>query len=208
MSEKCAFEHIYFAHPASSLYGRNVYTTRIELGKMLAQNDDTAADIVIPVEESGTVAAIGYSQASGIPFHTGLIKNHWVGRSFTQPTQEERENTVREKFALVRPIIEGKKIIVVDDSIVRGTTSREIVAILKAAGAKEIHFRLSSPMILGTCEFRDDMAATDELIAIKYKGENAIAAAIGADSVKFLSLLELKEVFGADWCYNCFGRPQ
>ena len=202
---KCVFEHIYFSHPVSNIFGRNVYMTRVELGKTLAKTDDVDADIVVPVVDSGIAAAIGYSQESGIPFHTGLIRNHWIGRSFIAPTQETRINKVREKLLIVNPLVKGKKIMLVDDSLVRGTTSREIVAMLKKAGAKEVHFRLSSPMILNTCAWGVDIPTTDELIAVKHKNEKKIAKEIGADSVKYLSMEALKEIFGkTGWCYRCF----
>ncbi|MDR1327363.1 MAG: amidophosphoribosyltransferase [Heliobacteriaceae bacterium] len=202
---KCVFEHIYFAHPASNIFGRNVYMTRVELGKTLAKTDNIKADIVVPVVDSGMAAAIGYSQESGIPFHTGLIRNHWVGRSFIAPTQESRINKVREKLLIVRPLIEGKKVLLVDDSMVRGTTSREIVSMLKNAGAKEVHFRLSSPMLLNTCSWGVDIPTTGELIAAVHKDEKKIAAAIGADSIKYLPMSALKEIFGeTGWCYRCF----
>ncbi|MDR1168102.1 MAG: amidophosphoribosyltransferase [Heliobacteriaceae bacterium] len=202
---KCVFEHIYFSHPASNIFGRNVYMTRVELGKTLAETDSIDADIVVPVVDSGIAAAIGYAQKSGIPFHTGLIRNHWVGRSFISPTQETRVNKVREKLLIVRPLIEGKKVLLIDDSLVRGTTSKEIVTMLKKAGAKEVHFRLSSPMLLNTCLWGVDIPTTQELIAAVYKEEKEIAKAIGADSVKYLTLQSLKDTFGqTGWCYRCF----
>jgi len=202
---KCVFEHIYFANPASNIFGKNVYTTRVELGKILARNDNVDVDIIVPVVDSGLAAAIGYSQESGIPLHMGLLRNHWVGRSFIAPTQQSRVHKVREKLVAIRPVVEGKKVILVDDSLVRGTTSREIVAMLKRAGAKEVHFRLSSPMILNTCLWGVDIPTTEELIAIQCGSEEAVARNIGADSVKYLALPSLKKFFGdTGWCYRCF----
>ncbi len=206
---KCVFEHIYFSHPVSNIFGRNVYMTRVELGKTLAKNETIDADMVVPVVDSGIAAAIGYAQESGIPFHTGLIRNHWVGRSFIAPNQETRINKVREKLLIVKPLIKDKKILLIDDSLVRGTTSREIVLMLKKAGAKEVHFRLSSPMIMNTCTWGVDIPTTDELIAVQSRTEEKIAKEIGADSVKYLDMKALKEIFGEKgWCYKCFIEKQ
>ena len=202
---KCVFEHIYFSHPASNVFGRSVYLTRVELGKTLAKTDKIDVDMVVPVVDSGIAAAIGYAQESGMPFHTGLIRNHWIGRSFIEPTTESRINKVRQKLFIVNELIKGKKIVLVDDSLVRGTTSREIVSMLKKAGAKEVHFRLSSPMILHTCSWGVDIPTTDELIAVQLKTEKRIAKEIGADSVKYLSKEALSGIFGkTGWCYRCF----
>lgn len=207
--KKCVFEHIYFANPASNIFGLNVYQSRIELGKILARNDrDDASikpDIVVPVMDSGFAAAVGYSRESGIPFEMGLLRNHWVGRSFIQPTKESRINKVREKLTPIKSIIEGKSIVLIDDSLVRGTTSIEIINMLKAAGAKEIHFRPASPMILNTCSWGVDIPTREELIATIYNSEEEIAKHIGADSIKFLPFNGLQEYFGEEgWCYKCF----
>jgi amidophosphoribosyltransferase len=202
---KCVFEHIYFSHPASNIFGRNVYASRVELGKILAKSDNVEADIVVPVVDSGMAAAIGYSQHSGIPLHMGLLRNHWVGRSFIAPTQESRIHKVREKLVAIKPVVDGKRIVLIDDSLVRGTTSKEIINMLRQAGAKEIHFRPASPMILNTCLWGVDIPTREELIAVKFVSEASIAAEIGADSIKYLSLAKLKETFDEEtWCYKCF----
>lgn len=203
--KKCVFEHIYFANPASNIFGSNVYNSRIELGKMLAKKDNIKADIVVPVMESGFASAVGYSRESGMNFEMGLLRNHWVGRSFIQPTQQSRIKKVREKLIPIKSVVEGKSIVLIDDSLVRGTTSKEIVRMLKEAGAKEIHFRLASPMIVNTCDWGVDIPTKEELIANVCKNEKEIAKYIGADSVRYLSFADLKEIFGEDgWCYNCF----
>lgn len=206
---KCVFEHIYFANPASNIFGRNVYTTRIELGKILARNDDVKADMVVPVMDSGFAAAIGYSQESEIPLHMGLLRNHWVGRSFIAPTQESRVNKVREKLTAIDAVLNGKSIVLIDDSLVRGTTSKEIIGMLKKAGVREIHFRPASPMILNTCMWGVDIPTKEELIATIFDSEEAIAREIGADSLKFLPFDSLKEIFGSEgWCYRCFKKDR
>lgn len=204
--KKCVFEHIYFANPASNIFGLNVYQSRIELGKILAKNDNVEADIVVPVMDSGFAASIGYSRKSGIPLEMGLIRRHWVGRSFIQPTKQSRINKVREKLTPIKSVIEGKRIILIDDSLVRGTTSIEIIRMLRAAGAKEIHFRLASPMLVNTCTWGVDIPTKEELVANVFNGnEEEIAAQIGADSVKYLPFKGLKEFFGEEgWCYKCF----
>ena len=203
--KKCVFEHIYFANPASNIFGRNVYQTRVELGKHLARNDVVKPDIVVPVMDSGFSAAIGYSQESGVPLEMGLLRNHWVGRSFIQPTRESRIKKVREKLLPIKSVLEGKIVALIDDSLVRGTTSIEIINMLKSVGVKEVHFRLSSPMILNTCDWGVDIPTKEELIATKFNGEVEIARAIGADSVGYLGFSTLKEIFGSEgWCYKCF----
>lgn len=202
---KCVFEHIYFANPASNIFGANVYETRVHLGEILAKSDTIEADIVIPVMESGFAAAIGYSRVSGIPLDMGLVRSHWVGRSFIQPTQQSRIDKVRAKLTPIKSIIEDKRVILIDDSLVRGTTSTEIIKMLKQAGAKEIHFRLSSPMLLNTCSWGVDIPTKDELIATAYNSEEEIAKHIGADSIKYLPFDGLENFFGQEgWCYRCF----
>lgn len=204
--KKCVFEHIYFANPASNIFGLNVYQSRIELGKILARNDNVQADIVVPVMDSGFTSSIGYSRESGIPLEMGLLRRHWVGRSFIQPTKQSRLNKVREKLTPIKSVVEGKKIILIDDSLVRGTTSTEIIKMLRAAGAKEIHFRSASPMLLNTCTWGVDIPTQTELIANVYNGnEKEISKHIGADSVKYLPFEGLQEYFGKQgWCYKCF----
>ena len=208
--QKCVFEHIYFANPASNIFGLNVYQSRIELGKILAKNDNIDADIVVPVMDSGFSAALGYSRESGIQLEMGLLRRHWVGRSFIQPNQTSRISKVREKLTPIKSVIEGKRIILIDDSLVRGTTSVEIVRMLRGAGAKEIHLRPASPMLLNNCTWGVDIPTQTELVANVYdENEEEIAKYIGADSVKYLSFQGLREYFGEDgWCYNCFRAPK
>lgn len=203
--KKCIFEHIYFANPASTIFGKNVYQARVELGRSLARKDTIKPDVVVPVMDSGFAAAIGYSQESGVPLEIGLLRNHWVGRSFIQPTQESRISKVREKLTPIKSVIEGKSIVLIDDSLVRGTTSIEIINMLKSVGAREIHFRPASPMILNTCNWGVDIPTRDELIATIFPKEEQIAKQIGANSVKYLEFSALKEFFGENgWCYKCF----
>lgn len=205
--QKCVFEHIYFSHPDSNTFGLSVYESRIALGKLLAKNDSIGenikAHIVVPVMDSGFISAVGYSKESGVPLEIGLLTNPWVGRSFIEPTQELRTIKVKEKFSAIKAIVDGKKVILIDDSIVRGTTAIETVKMLKNAGAKEIHFRLASPMILNTCSWGVDIPTKEELIANTYKTQEQIARYIGADSVKYLPMEMLQEYFGQGWCYNC-----
>lgn len=207
--QKCVFETIYFANPASNIFGSNVYKSRIELGKILAKRDIESAldaDIVVPVMDSGFSSAIGYAKESGIPFEIGLSRNDYQGRSFIQPTQEARFEVVRKKLSPIKSVVEGKKIILVDDSIVRGTTATEIIRMLRRVGAKEIHFRLASPMIKESCFWGVDIPTTEELLANNCKSEEDVAKYINADSVRYLSFEDLSEFFGKqDWCYKCFG---
>ena len=203
---QCVFEQIYFASPASNIFSKNVYGTRVKLGKILfeAVDKDFSADVVIPVMDSGLGCAIGYSQASNIPFHLGLIRNSWMERSFIQPNQEKRTLNVRQKFIPIKQVIENKKVVLIDDSLVRGTTSREIISMLKCCGAKEVHMRSVSPKIINTCSWGVDIPTREELVSYK-KTDKEIAQQIGADSVKFLPLEKLSEVFRGDvWCKKCF----
>lgn len=203
--KKCVFEPIYFSSPNSHVFGNNIYNTRTELGKLLAKNDNVNADIVIPVPQSGFAAAVGYSDESGIPFAKGLLLEKNSGRSFILPNQKSRVQKVKDKLTAIKSIVKDKKIILIDDSAVRGTTSKEVIKMLKNAGAKEIHFRLSSPMILNTCFWGVDIPTHEELLANSHSTEKEIAQYLGASSVKFLSLNDLKEFFGeTGWCYNCF----
>ena len=207
--KKCVFEHIYFAHPASTVFGKDVYTARFEMGKILAENDAVVPDIVVPVVDSGLVAAIGYSQKSGVPLHMGLLRNHWVGRSFIAPTQDVRVQRVREKLIPNRAVLKGKRVVLVDDSLVRGTTAKEIVNMLRQSEVKEIHFRFASPMILSSCSWGVDTPNIEELIAVQLQTEERIAQKLGADSVGFLPFDKLKEVFGErGWCYGCFEQDR
>jgi len=200
----CAFEYIYFARPDSVIDGKSVYRTRENMGKELAKNDsniELKADMVIPVPDSGVPAALGYAQQSGIPFELGIIRNHYVGRTFIEPTQEMRNLKVKMKLNPMRSLIAGKSLIVIDDSIVRGTTSKRIVQMLKEAGAAEVHFRVASPMIQHPCFYGIDTPTKEELInAIMTKDE--VCEHIGADSLEYLTIDNLKDSLGRDRNYS------
>ncbi len=200
----CAFEYIYFARPDSVIDGKSVYRTRENMGKELAKNDSNSklkADMVIPVPDSGVPAALGYAQQSGIPFELGIIRNHYVGRTFIEPTQEMRNLKVKMKLNPMKALIEGKSLIVIDDSIVRGTTSKRIVQMLKEAGAAEVHFRVASPMIQHPCFYGIDTPTKEELInAVMTKEE--VCEHIGADSLEYLTIDNLKDSLGRDRNYS------
>jgi len=203
-SKKCVFEHIYFARPDSNVFGRNVYSSRVELGKRCAMENPIDADIVIPVMDSGFAPALGFSQQSGIPLQMGLMRNRWVGRTFILPEQQMRSTGVRRKLTPIKDVIKDKRVVVIDDSIVRGTTSREIVRLLKESGAREVHFRSASPKIVNTCQWGVDIPTKKELIANKHDDICGIRDFIEADSLAYLSIEGLKEIFGHEgWCYSC-----
>jgi amidophosphoribosyltransferase len=183
----CLFEYVYLARPDTSIAGRSVQATRVEVGRKLAAEHPTEADLVIPVPESGTPGAIGYAQASGIPYGQGLVKNPYVGRTFIQPSQTIRQRGIRLKLNPLRDVIAGKRIVVVDDSIVRGNTQRAIVAMLREAGAAEVHVRISSPPVAWPCFYGIDFASRAELIAGSLSVEE-IRASIRADSLGYISL--------------------
>ncbi len=183
----CIFEYIYFARPDSVVHGRNVYDVRKRFGAELARESSVDADVVVPVPDSGVPSAIGFSQASGIPYELGIIRNHYVGRTFIQPSQSIRELGVRMKHSANRAIIEGKRIVLLDDSIVRGTTSVKIVRMMREAGAKEVHFRISSPPITHPDYYGIDTPNRDNLLAAKMNLEE-MRAYMGADSLEFLSV--------------------
>lgn len=204
--KRCVFEHIYFASPASNIFSKSVYSSRVELGRLLGCNEDKNlnADVVIPVMDSGLACAIGYHMQTQIPFHPALVKNGWMERSFIQPDEKARKINVRQKFIPIKSQIEGKNMVVVDDSLVRGTTSKEIVSLLKNAGAKSVHMRSVSPRIINTCTWGVDIPTCEELIAYNNTDEQ-IADFIGAESVRFLPLEDLDKVFDKNnWCKNCF----
>jgi amidophosphoribosyltransferase len=203
-NKMCAMEYIYFARPDSVIENINVHNSRRRAGKILARNDDVEADIVIGVPDSSLSAAMGYAEARGLPNEMGLIKNRYVGRTFIQPTQALREMGVKMKLSAVNEIVIGKKIILIDDSIVRGTTSRRIVKLLKDAGAKEIHVRIASGPIKNPCFYGVDTSSYDELISA-VKNEDELQEYIGADSLRFLTIAEMKESIGTnDLCVSCF----
>lgn len=194
----CSMEFIYFARPDSNIAGVNVHRARKNMGRRLAQEAPIEADMVIGVPNSSLSAASGYAEASGIPYELGLVKNQYIARTFIQPTQELREQGVRMKLSAVRGVVEGKRVILVDDSIVRGTTSRRIVQLLKEAGAKEVHVRIGSPPLRYPCFYGIDIQTRKELIAAKYT-EAEICEKIEADSLAFLSEDGLIEAIGLDF---------
>lgn len=203
----CVFEHIYFSKPSSVIFGRSVYMSRFRFGELLASYSPVpGADFVVPVPESGTPAALGYSFRSGIPFQQAIIRSHYVGRTFIQPTQVARDIGVRLKLSPVEALIRGKSIVVVDDSIVRGTTSKKIVNMLRAAGVKEVHMRIGCPPIVGGCYYGVDTPDKDKLLSARMSEEEACAF-IGADSLAFVQLNALREFLGDEastFCDACF----
>lgn len=202
--KQCVFEHIYFAQSESNIFGANVAQSRLELGRICAQENPVDADIVVPVLNSGYYSALGYSQYSGIPMHTAIDADSEAGRSFIQPEQSLREQKVAQKLKIRPDQVKNKKIVVVDDSIVRGTTSLQVVNMLKQAGAAEVHFRLSSPKIVNTCSWGVDIPTREELLACKFGTDQEICEFIGADSIGFVSNEGLNKVFAQNsFCTNC-----
>lgn len=200
----CIFEYIYFARPDSVIDKVSVSEARIQAGKLLAQTKPAEADIVIGVPDSGLDAALGFSKASGIPYGIGLVKNKYIGRTFISPGQKERLDLVRMKLSPIQSVIQGKRVVLIDDSIVRGTTSRQLVSLLREAGAKEIHLRISAPPFLHPCYYGTDIDSEENLIASNH-GEKEVAMLIGADSLGYLSLECLHELTGTDaYCDACF----
>ena len=200
----CSFEYIYLARPDSIIDGKSVNLTRKKMGTILAQENKIEADLVIPVPDSGIVAAFGYAESSGIPQAEGLMKNRYVGRTFIKPSKELRELGVRLKLNPIKPVIKGKDIILVDDSIVRGTTSRKLISLFKNAGASKIHLVISSPPVLYPCYYGIDIVTREELIAANNEIEE-IRKHIGADSLTYLSLEGLQEALEEEkFCTACF----
>lgn len=202
----CIFEYVYLARPDSVLYGRNVYETRYRMGVRLAEESGVDADLVMPVPDTGTAAAAGYAWRSGIPYGEGFVKNRYVGRTFIQPDQTIRQQGIRAKLNPLPSLIKGKRLVVVDDSIVRGNTTRQIVRMLKEAGAEEVHMRISSPPVKWPCFYGVDIADRDELIAA-WNSVEEIREHIRADSLSYLSLEGLvasTEVPGDMFCTACF----
>ncbi|MFZ0801002.1 MAG: amidophosphoribosyltransferase [Terriglobales bacterium] len=203
----CIFEHVYFSRPDSLVFGRAVQQSREELGRQLAREAPAEADIVVPVPDSGVTAAMGYAAESGIPFRFGLIRNHYVGRTFIEPRQTVRDFGVRLKLNPVRSLLEGKRVVLIDDSIVRGTTSRKIVRMVRSAGAKAVHMRISCPPTISPCFYGVDTPSKKELIAAN-KSVEEIRQFIGADSLSYLSLEGLKKACGdgekTTYCTACY----
>ena len=203
---RCVFEYVYFARPDSTVFGRNVYQVRKSLGRQLAREAPAAADLVVPVPDSGVPAALGFAEESMLPFDFGLIRNHYVGRTFIEPQDAIRHFGVKVKLNAQRGVLEGKRVVVVDDSIVRGTTSRKIVTMLRAAGATEVHMRISSPPTVGPCYYGVDTPTRSELIASEHSVD-AIREYITADSLGFLSeqgLYPFTNGDGEGFCDACF----
>jgi len=202
---KCIFEYIYFARPDSIMDGISVYESRIMAGKILAKSYPVEADLVVGVPESGNAAALGYSMESGIPYGMAFVKNSYVGRTFIKPKQEQRETSVRIKLNVLAEVVRGKRIIMIDDSIVRGTTSERIVKMLKQAGATEVHVRISSPPFMHPCYFGTDIPSGEQLIAYNHSVEE-IGNMIGADSLGYLKADRLSEMVSGniDFCDACF----
>jgi amidophosphoribosyltransferase len=205
--KRCVFELIYFARPDSEVFGRSVHAARVLLGEALADQDSSGlgADIVIPVPDSGNISAIGYARRSGLPFDFGLARSHYAGRSFTLPTKDQRELMVRLKLHAVPEVVSGKSVVMIDDSLVRGTTSRIIVNLLREAGAREVHVRLAAPELKWPCYYGIDIPDREQLISNRLDPEG-IAREIGADSVRFLPVARLLEVLNGDrgFCSACF----
>jgi len=205
-TKHCVFEHIYFARPDSFMFGEHVYTARKNMGRAMAQESPADVDIVVPVPDSGVVSAMGFAEESGIPFEMGLIRNHYVGRTFIEPQSQIRHFGVKLKLNAVKKIIAGKRVAIVDDSIVRGTTARKIVQMLRDAGAKEIHLRISAPPILHSCFYGIDTPTKEELIAHTHNLEET-RQYLAADSLAYLSLEKMMEVLEngkKKFCSACF----
>jgi amidophosphoribosyltransferase len=203
---RCIFELIYFARPDSCVFGRSVYAARRKLGEAMADREDMKPDVVVPVPDSGTLAAMGYAARAGVPFDFGLTRNHYAGRSFILPSKAERELAVRMKLHAVEEVVAGKRVAIIDDSLVRGTTSGIIVRLLKEAGAKEVHLRLSSPELRWPCYYGIDIPTREELVSNRLDAAG-IARQTSADSVSFLSVETLRTCMDAaedEYCCACF----
>ena len=202
----CIFEHVYFARPDSYVFGRSVNDTRTEFGRQLARESPVDADVIVPIPDSGVCAALGYAEQSRVPFQMGLIRNHYVGRTFIEPQQAIRHFGVKIKLNPVRAILEGKRVVLVDDSIVRGTTSRKIVKMIKAAGAREVHMRISCPPTVSPCFYGVDTPRRADLIAATHTVEE-IRKYLNADSLAYLSLEGMLGVVDGDrhrYCTSCY----
>jgi len=205
-TKQCVFEHIYFSRPDSYLFGHSVYSTRKLMGKALAIEKPVEADVVVPVPDSGVISAMGYSEETKIPFQMGLIRNHYVGRTFIEPQSQIRNFGVKVKLNAVKPVIEGKRVIIIDDSIVRGTTSKKIVRMLREVGAREVHVRISSPPTTHSCFYGIDTPTKGELIASNMDIDQTCEY-LGADSLHYISLEKMLDIFGKqkdDFCAACF----
>ncbi|MBU0985062.1 MAG: amidophosphoribosyltransferase, partial [candidate division Zixibacteria bacterium] len=202
----CIFEYIYFSRPDSRIFGENVDKVRRRLGRLLAREHPVYADIVISIPDSANTAALGFAEESGIRFEIGLIRNHYVGRTFIDPQQNIRDLDVKVKFNPVKGVLQGRRVVLVDDSIVRGTTSKKLVKLIRQAGAKEVHFRVSSPPVISPCFFGIDMPTKGELAATNYSVEE-LEKHLGVDSLRYLSLkgmLAMPSLPETTFCHGCF----
>jgi amidophosphoribosyltransferase len=203
----CIFEHVYFSRPDSVVFGRPVQTSREAMGRQLAKESPSEADIVVPVPDSGVTAALGYASESGLPFRFGLIRNHYVGRTFIEPEQRVRDFGVKLKLNPVRSILAGKRVVLIDDSIVRGTTSRKIVRMVRDSGATAVHMRISCPPTISPCYYGVDTPSKSQLIAAN-KSLDEIREYIGADSLAYLSLEGLRKACAegekTTYCTSCY----
>jgi amidophosphoribosyltransferase len=202
----CIFEHVYFSRPDSTVFGRSVNESRERLGRLLAREHPVEADMIVPIPDSGVPAAIGYSLESGIPFRMGLIRNHYIGRTFIEPSQAIRNFGVKLKLNPVRNLVNGKRVVLVDDSIVRGTTSRKLVRLMRDAGAKEVHMRISCPPTISPCYYGVDTPTKEELIASANTPEQ-ICKYLGADSLGYLSMAGLRQAVNdknGEFCTSCY----
>jgi amidophosphoribosyltransferase len=199
------FEQVYFARPDSRVFGRNVHRVRMELGRLLAAEHPAEADVVVPIPDSGISAALGYSRASGIPLDFGFIRNHYIGRTFIMPQQVDRASSADMKLTIVKEVVDGQRVVVVDDSIVRGTTMRKRVATLRAAGAREVHIRVSCPPIAHPCHYGIDFQTRKSLVADRGNVE-VIRQFLGSDSLGYLSVEGLLTPFAdrQHFCTACF----
>jgi amidophosphoribosyltransferase len=205
-AQQCVFEHVYFARPDSYVFGESVNEVRTELGRRLARETGVPVDVVVPIPDSGVCAAVGYAEAAGLPMRMGLIRNHYVGRTFIQPQQSIRHFGVRVKLNPVKSILEGRRVVLVDDSIVRGTTSRKIVRMVRSAGAREVHMRISCPPTISPCFYGVDTPRRSELIAATHTLEE-IRRYLGADSVAYLSIEGLTGAVrggSSRYCTSCY----
>jgi amidophosphoribosyltransferase len=203
---QCVFEHVYFSRPDSIVFGRSVHQARETMGRLLARESHVDADMVVPVPDSGVPAALGYAAESGIPYRQALIRNHYVGRTFIEPSQSIRDFGVKLKLNPIRHLIEGKRIVLVDDSIVRGTTSRKIVRMVRSAGAREVHLRISCPPTISPCYYGVDTPTKKELIAANHSVEE-IRRFVEADTLAYLSHEGLQRAVGSEsgqYCYACY----
>jgi amidophosphoribosyltransferase len=202
----CVFEHVYFSRPDSTVFGRSVNESREMLGRLLAREHPVEADMIVPIPDSGVPAAIGYSLESGIPFRMGLIRNHYIGRTFIEPSQAIRNFGVKLKLNPVRNLVNGKRVVLVDDSIVRGTTSRKLVRLMREAGAKEVHMRISCPPTISPCYYGVDTPTKEELIASSNTPEQ-VCKYLGADTLGYLSMAGLRQAVNdknGEFCTSCY----